>query len=150
MVDYALRLKREYPRQRLWPIAYANDVFGYVPSRRVLEEGGYEGGGAMLYYGRLGPFDASVEERIMASVAGLMSEYVMTIDCSRRRFIGALPVLASAAASSAAILPRATVDSSGRAATTRATGKPAILGGEPVRRGPFPPWRSLPAARNTS
>jgi neutral ceramidase len=72
VVDYALRLKREYPRQRLWPIAYANDVFGYVPSRRVLEEGGYEGGGAMLYYGRPGPFDTSVEERIMASVARLM------------------------------------------------------------------------------
>jgi hypothetical protein len=53
-------------------MAYVNDVFGYVPSRRVLEEGGYEGGGAMLYYGRPGPFDATVEERIMSAVSRLM------------------------------------------------------------------------------
>ena len=45
MVDYALRLARDYPGQRLWAAGYSNDVFGYVPSLRVLEEGGYEGGG---------------------------------------------------------------------------------------------------------
>lgn len=72
VVDYALRLKREYPRERLWAMAYTNDVFGYVPSRRVLEEGGYEGGGAMLYYGRPGPFEHTVEARIMAAVSRLM------------------------------------------------------------------------------
>jgi perosamine synthetase len=65
----------------------------------------------------------------------------MTIDRSRRRFIGALPVLASAAASSAAITPASPQSTApARAVTTRTTGKPAILGGEPVRRGPFPPW----------
>ena len=30
---------------------YANDVMAYIPSLRVLKEGGYEGGGAMIYYG---------------------------------------------------------------------------------------------------
>jgi neutral/alkaline ceramidase-like enzyme len=72
VVDYALRLARDYPGQRLWAAGYANDVFGYVPSLRVLEEGGYEGGGAMIYYGRPGPFDRSVEERIHATVRALM------------------------------------------------------------------------------
>jgi hypothetical protein len=72
VVDYALRLARDYPGERLWAAAYANDVFGYVPSLRVLEEGGYEGGGAMIYYGRPGPFDRSVEERIHAAVRALM------------------------------------------------------------------------------
>jgi hypothetical protein len=67
VVDYALRLGREHPG-RLWVAGYSNDVFGYVPSRRVLEEGGYEGGGAMIYYGRPGPFDSTVEERIIAAV----------------------------------------------------------------------------------
>ena len=33
VVDYALRLAREYPGQRLWVAGYSNDVFGYVPSR---------------------------------------------------------------------------------------------------------------------
>lgn len=72
VVDYALRLTREHPGRRLWTMAYANDVFGYVPSRRVLEEGGYEGGGAMIYYGRPGPFDATVEERLISAANRLI------------------------------------------------------------------------------
>jgi neutral ceramidase len=72
VVDYALRLQREYPGERLWAASYTNDVFGYVPSRRVLMEGGYEGGGAMIYYGRPGPFDATVEDRIFAGVHRLL------------------------------------------------------------------------------
>ncbi len=72
VVDYALRLRREYADDDVWPVGYANDVFGYVPSARVLKEGGYEGGGALLYYGRPGPFDATVEDRIFAALARLM------------------------------------------------------------------------------
>lgn len=72
VVDYALRLRREHPDDHVWPVGYANDVFGYVPSRRVLDEGGYEGGGALLYYGRPGPFDATVEDRIFASLDRLL------------------------------------------------------------------------------
>jgi len=74
VVDYALRLARDHAESRLWAAGYSNDVFGYVPSLRVLEEGGYEGGGAMIYYGKPGPFDRSVEERIHATVRALMEE----------------------------------------------------------------------------
>jgi Neutral/alkaline non-lysosomal ceramidase, N-terminal len=31
VVDYALRLAREYPARRMWVAGYSNDVFGYVP-----------------------------------------------------------------------------------------------------------------------
>jgi neutral ceramidase len=72
VVDYALRLRREYADDDVWPVGYANDVFGYVPSARVLKEGGYEGVGALLYYGRPGPFDATVEDRIFTALARLM------------------------------------------------------------------------------
>jgi neutral ceramidase len=72
VVDYALRMRREHPDDHVWSVGYANDVFGYVPSRRVLDEGGYEGGGALLYYGRPGPFDATVEDRIFASLDRLL------------------------------------------------------------------------------
>lgn len=68
VVDYALRLAREYPRRHMWVAGYSNDVFAYVPSRRVLREGGYEGGDAMIYYGRPGPFTEAVEELIVAKV----------------------------------------------------------------------------------
>ena len=72
VVDYALRLKRDYPGQKLWVAGYSSDVFGYLPSERVLKEGGYEGGGAMIYYGRPGPFAPGVEELVHGEVRRLM------------------------------------------------------------------------------
>jgi hypothetical protein len=72
VVDYALRLRRELGGGNLWVAAYCNDVFGYVPSLRVLREGGYEGGGAMIYYVLPGPFDASIEETIIEKVHQLL------------------------------------------------------------------------------
>lgn len=50
VVDYALAIKREFGSERVWITAYANDVACYIPSERVLKEGGYEGGGAMVWY----------------------------------------------------------------------------------------------------
>lgn len=72
VVDYSLRLKLELKGDAaVWVAGYSNDVFGYVPSRRVLEEGGYEGGGAMQFTTLPGPFAASVESRIVAKVHDL-------------------------------------------------------------------------------
>jgi neutral ceramidase len=73
VVDYSLRLKRELTGPPLWVAGYSNDVFGYVPSARVLHEGGYEGGGAMLYTPLPGPFAPSVEELVVGKVHELMN-----------------------------------------------------------------------------
>jgi len=50
VVDYAIRIGKEFDRSRMWVMAYANDTPCYIPSERVLEEGGYEGERAMTYY----------------------------------------------------------------------------------------------------
>lgn len=43
VVDYSLRLKRELANKAIvWVAGYSNDYGGYIPSRRVLAEGGYE------------------------------------------------------------------------------------------------------------
>jgi hypothetical protein len=68
VVDYSLRLKREFNGNLLWVNAYSNDVPCYIPSRRVLEEGGYEGGGAMVYYDRPTKFAPQVEELIIDAI----------------------------------------------------------------------------------
>jgi hypothetical protein len=68
VVDYALRFKQELAGPVVWVAGYCNDVFGYVPSVRVLTEGGYEGGGAMRYTPLPGPFAPSVEQRIVKTV----------------------------------------------------------------------------------
>jgi hypothetical protein len=68
VVDYALRLKNELGPDRTWVMGYANDVMAYIPSLRVLKEGGYEGGGAMVYYGLPTVWHPRVEEMIVAAV----------------------------------------------------------------------------------
>jgi hypothetical protein len=40
----------------------------YIPSLRVLKEGGYEGGGSMVYYGLPAFWAPSIEDKIMAEV----------------------------------------------------------------------------------
>ena len=72
VVDYALRLRREHPQTRLWVVGYCNEVFAYIPSERVLAEGGYEAGGAMKYFGFHGPFKPGVEGRVMKVVEELL------------------------------------------------------------------------------
>jgi hypothetical protein len=73
VVDYSLRLKALFGWVNTWVAGYSNDVFAYIPSVRVLKEGGYEGGGAMIPYGQPGPFHPSVEESIIDKVERLMS-----------------------------------------------------------------------------
>ncbi|HUG90704.1 MAG TPA: neutral/alkaline non-lysosomal ceramidase N-terminal domain-containing protein [Planctomycetaceae bacterium] len=68
VVDYSLRLKRELDRTRLWVNAYANDVPCYIPSERILNEGGYEGANAMVYYDRPTRLKAGLEDRIIGVV----------------------------------------------------------------------------------
>lgn len=72
VADYALRFKRQYGFRNLWVAGYSNDVFAYIPSRRVWEEGGYEGGGAMIPYGLPARFQSSVEDLVASAVDDLM------------------------------------------------------------------------------
>ena len=42
VVDYVALIERVLGPTKLWVSAYSNDVFGYLPSARLLAEGGYE------------------------------------------------------------------------------------------------------------
>jgi hypothetical protein len=74
VVDYALRLKSELRGPQTWVTAYANDVMAYIPSRRVLGEGGYEGGGAMVYYGLPTVWAPEVEAAIITEAHRQLSQ----------------------------------------------------------------------------
>lgn len=78
VVDYVLRLKRELGSDGLWVAAYSNDVFAYIPSVRVLKEGGYEADSSMIAYDLPGPFAPTVEETIINKVHKLVRR------CGRR------------------------------------------------------------------
>ena len=72
VVDYALRIKWETDAQRLWVVAYSNDVPCYIPSRRVLSEGGYEADSSLIYYGHASRFAPEVEDLIVRAVHDLL------------------------------------------------------------------------------
>lgn len=62
VVDYSLRLKRELAGKAVvWVAGYSNDYGGYIPSLRVLKEGGYEAP----------DYKPDIEERIASKVLEL-------------------------------------------------------------------------------
>jgi hypothetical protein len=71
VIDYALRLKRELGDNPVWVAGYSNDVMAYIPSERVLTEGGYEGVGAMNYTNLPSAWRPGIEDRIVKTVREL-------------------------------------------------------------------------------
>lgn len=68
VVDYAHRLKRELDGERVWVHGYSNDFPFYIPSERVLTEGGYEGGDSMIYFDVPSKFAPGLEQKIIDEV----------------------------------------------------------------------------------
>jgi hypothetical protein len=71
VVDWALQIKRTVPL--VWVAGYCNDMFCYVPTRRMQAEGGYEGGRATLWSWVPGPFTDDVEDRVSAGIRQVFS-----------------------------------------------------------------------------
>jgi hypothetical protein len=72
VVDYVPMLETALGSQRLWIAAYSNDVFGYLPSAKVIEEGGYETRG--LYAGGVGFFSMKAQDVLVKSAVELARE----------------------------------------------------------------------------
>ena len=69
VADYVPLLERALGPLDLWIAAYSNDVFGYLPSKRVIEEGGYETRG--IYYGGPGFFSPAAQDTVVNAVRAL-------------------------------------------------------------------------------
>jgi hypothetical protein len=69
VIDYALRLKSELTKPdgpAIWVAGYSNVYAGYIPSERVLLEGGYEASSR--------PWKPTLEERIVGKVHALVRQ----------------------------------------------------------------------------
>lgn len=71
VVDYCLRFKREFGNDGTWVAGYNNELLSYIPSLRVLREGGYEGVEDMDEYGLPAPYAEELEELIAGKVKEL-------------------------------------------------------------------------------
>lgn len=74
VVDYSLKFKGTYGWNTTWVCGYNNDLLSYVPSLRVLKEGGYEGVTGMFEYGHRAPYAEGVEALITATVNELVNK----------------------------------------------------------------------------
>ena len=73
VVDYSLKFKSAFGWNTTWVSGYNNDLLSYVPSLRVLREGGYEGVTGMFEYGHRAPYTETVEEQITKKVEEIVT-----------------------------------------------------------------------------
>lgn len=74
VVDYSLRFKREFG-PNTWVCGYAHVLVAYIPSLRVYNEGGYEGGAFLYEYGLpANRWAGDVEERVVNAVQRLVRQ----------------------------------------------------------------------------
>jgi hypothetical protein len=73
VVDYARQFKRRFASDHPWTIGYAYEVPCYIPSARLLKEGGYEADSSLIYYGFYGPFKPEIEETILSRMTALLA-----------------------------------------------------------------------------
>jgi len=73
VIDYAIRLKQIFG-QDLFVLGYSNDVMSYIPSARILREGGYEGISSQIVYGLPGTWEPGIEIKIIQKVLDLANE----------------------------------------------------------------------------
>jgi hypothetical protein len=68
LVDYSHRIKRILAQDHPWTVGYAYEIPCYIPSARVIKEGGYETDSSLIYYGYYGPFRGSIENQIVSRI----------------------------------------------------------------------------------
>lgn len=73
VVDYAGFIKTLLGRDT-FVFGYSNDVMAYIPSERVLAEGGYEGDTSQMAYGMPAKWRPGIEQIIMDGVRALAAE----------------------------------------------------------------------------
>jgi neutral ceramidase len=73
VIDYSISLKRIFGPD-LFVLGYSNDVMSYIPSARIVQEGGYEGASSQMVYGLPATWKPDIETKIIAEVLKLANQ----------------------------------------------------------------------------
>ncbi len=73
VADYSRRLKRLLAEDHPWMIGYAYEVPCYIPSFRIIREGGYESEFSLTYYGLYGPFRTEIEDLLLKHITTMVA-----------------------------------------------------------------------------
>ncbi len=78
--EYALKLRAKYPEEPLWVSAYNNDLSGYIPTAKIVREGGHETIGVTTWLwgtdleNQVGLYSEKVEEVMLNTASELIEE----------------------------------------------------------------------------
>lgn len=70
VIEYDLKLKELFGPD-IFVMGYCNDVMAYIPSERILKEGGYEGETSMAAFGLPAPWKKNIQELIVEEIMRL-------------------------------------------------------------------------------
>jgi len=73
VVEYAIELKRIFG-QNIFVLGYSNDVMSYIPTAKILQEGGYEGASSQMVYGLPNTWKSNIETVILQQVLQVAKE----------------------------------------------------------------------------
>lgn len=73
VIEYAIKLKEIYG-QSIFVLGYSNDVMSYIPSARILLEGGYEGERSQKTYGLPASWAPDIEIKILNGFMALIKQ----------------------------------------------------------------------------
>lgn len=76
-IEYTVKLKQMFGNN-VFVAAYTNDVMGYIPSLKVLREGGYEGETSQMVYGLPSKWQPSIESDILGKAFELGTKVGLT------------------------------------------------------------------------
>ncbi len=69
-IEYSIRLKQLFG-QDAFVLGYSNDVMAYIPSSKILTEGGYEGEDSQIVYGLPAKWKLGIEDKILREIVKL-------------------------------------------------------------------------------
>lgn len=73
--QYSLMIKKMFPAERILVLGYSNAVFCYIPTEKIVREGGYEAE-CNYFFGLAGPFALNIEQIILGSIKNAVEEHL--------------------------------------------------------------------------
>lgn len=80
VTEYIRHIARLFPEVETIPVGCVGGTYGYLPTNRMVQEGGYEAGGFFEFFSLGGRFEPSLETRVVAAMHGLSTAAVDTDD----------------------------------------------------------------------
>ena len=83
VAEYVRLIESIFPGTRVLPVSCIDSVFGYLPTRSIVKEGGYESSGHFRLFGLSGGFRSDVEETVLSTLKFMATELQGAMQTSR-------------------------------------------------------------------